>query len=328
VKAIVYNSFGPAEVLHLAEATCPELRPGDLLVKVAAAGVNRADLMQREGFYGNQYFGDSPLLGLELSGEVVAVGGDVSDFAFGDKVMAIVGGGAYAEYARVDQHMAVPVPDSLPLVQAAAIMESFVTAWEAVAHLAAIQPGETVLVHAAAGGVGSAAVQVAHALGANVLATAPAMRLDDVKSLGAQTVFDYRNDDFEAGVKTATSGRGADVIIDFIGGDYLAKNLRSLAPGGRLIQVGILSAQSEANIPLNLLLHNHLRIIGTVMKSRTPAEKRAMVRRFAEGALPLFATGNLRSLVSRMFPLADAVHAHRYMEAGSGFGKILLTVAL
>ncbi len=324
MRAIAYDRFGPPDVLRLVEAPAPELRATDLLVRVAAAGVNRADLMQRTGFYGDQSFGESPLLGLELAGEVIEVGAEVTGFSVGDPVMAIVGGGAYAEFARVDHGMAVKVPSGLPLVQAAGVMEAFVTAWEAVAHLAEVRPGQHVLVHAAAGGIGSAAVQIARALGASVYATASAERAADVRRLGAAAVIDYRAADFEAETLRLTGGAGVDAVIDFIGGEYLARNLRSLAPGGRLVQVGILSGDADAAIPLDLLLHNHLRLIGTVMKSRTLEEKRAMVARFAAGALPRLAKGELRPVIDTVLPLDQAAEAHRRLERGGGFGKIIL----
>ncbi|MEK1900711.1 MAG: NAD(P)H-quinone oxidoreductase [Rhizobium sp.] len=327
MKAIAFDDFGKAEVLRLAEAPMPQPRPGDLLVKLKAAGVNRADLLQRQGYYGRQSYGESDLLGLEVAGEVVAVGSDVADILPGERVMAIVGGGAYAEYARVDRGMAVRVPDGLDLIGAAAVMESFVTAWEAVVHLGGAAKGLAVLVHAAAGGIGSAGVEIAHALSARVFATANAERRIDVLGLGAEAVFDYRLEDFEQGVRDATGGSGVDVIVDFVGGDYPARNLRSLAPGGRLVQVGLLGGQDDTVIPLALLLHNHLRLIGTVMKSRSAVEKRAMVQRFAQGALPMFADGRLKPLVGKVFPLSEAADAHRYMEAGGGFGKIVLDVA-
>lgn len=326
MKAITYADFGTADVLRLAEVPMPQPRPTDLLVKVMAAGVNRADLLQRQGRYGSQHYGESELLGLEVAGEVVAVGSDVTDFRPGDRVMAIVGGGAYAEYARVDSGMVVHIPDHLGFVEAAAVMESFVTAWEAVVHLGGAEKGMAVLIHAAAGGVGSAAVEIAHALGARVFATANAERRPDVLRLGAEGVFDYRSEDFEQGTRDATQGRGVDVIVDFVGGDYLARNLRSLAPGGRLVQVGLLGGKDTAEIPLGLVLHNHLRLIGTVMKSRSSDEKRAMVRRFAEGALAMFADGRLKPLVGKVFSLSQAADAHRFMEAGGGFGKIVLQV--
>lgn len=327
MKAIVFDAFGPADVLHLGDVAMPEVRPGDLLVKVHAAGVNRADMLQRQGYYGRQSYGESDLLGLEVAGEVVAVGSAVADVRIGERVMAIVGGGAYAEYARVDRGMAVRIPPHLDDLGAAAVMESFVTAWEAAVHLGGTAKDTSILVHAAAGGVGSAVVKIAHALGARVFATSNAERRDDVLALGAEAVFDYRSEDFEQSVRDATGGTGVDVVVDFVGGDYLPRNLRSLAPGGRLVQVGLLGGQDSTTIPLALLLHNHLRLIGTVMKSRTADEKRAMVRRFAEGALPLFADGRLTPLVGRVYPLAQAADAHRAMEEGGGFGKVVLKVA-
>lgn len=328
MKAIIFDDFGKADVLRLAEVPMPEPRAGDLLMKVRAAGVNRADVLQRQGYYGHQSYGESDLLGLEVAGDVVAVGGDVTDIRPGERVMAIVGGGAYAEYARVDRSLAVRIPEDLDYLGAAAVMESFVTAWEAAVHLGGTARGTAVLIHAAAGGVGSAGVEIAHALGARVFATANAERRADVLALGAEAVFDYRTEDFEQGVRDATGGRGVDVVVDFVGGDYLARNLRSLAPGGRLVQVGLLGGQDGTSIPLALLLHNHLRLIGTVMKSRTADEKRAMVQRFAEGALPMFADGRLKPLVGKVFPLAQAAEAHRIMEAGGGFGKIVLNMAV
>ncbi len=326
MKAIIYDQFGKADVLRLADVSQPELRPGDILVGVKALGVNRADLLQRQGYYGTQTYGESPLLGLELSGEVIAVGSDVSDVEPGDRIMAIVGGGAYAEFARVDRRMAVAVPEGFGFIEAAAIMESFVTAWEALVHLGEIAPGNSVLIHAAAGGIGSAAVQIGNAIGTRVFATASASRSDEVQGLGAERVFDYNSEDFEAGIREATDGQGVDVIVDFVGGPYLGRNLRSLRPGGRLVQVGLLSGQDNTDISLGLVLHKHLKIIGTVMKSRTAEEKRAMVQRFAEDGLPMFRDGRLRPVISQIFPLARAAEAHSSMEAGGGFGKIILTI--
>lgn len=324
MKAIVFAEFGNADVLHLAEAPLPEIRSDDILVKIMAAGVNRADLLQREGVYGSQTYGDSPILGLEIAGEVVASGSAVADFAIGDRVMGIVGGGAYAEYARLDSGTAAIIPDGMSFIEAAAVMESFITGWEALAHLGQVAKGETVLVHAAAGGIGSAAVQLAKAVGAHVLATASEGNIENVLSLGAEAVFDYRRSDFEAEVVDATASRGVALIIDFVGGSYLARNIRSLAPGRRLVQVGLLGRDDNAIIPLDLVLHNHLRLIGTVMKSRSKLEKRAMVCRFSEQVLPMMG-GELRPVLGAVYPLQEASEAHRRMEAGGLFGKIVLT---
>lgn len=324
MKYIIFDDFGGPDVLRLAEVPLPELRPTDILVKVMASGVNRADLLQREGHYGSRAFGDSPVLGLEVAGEVIAVGEAVADFSVGDRAMSIVGGGAYAEVARADSGLSVHIPDGMSYVEAAAVMESFVTAYEALCHLGQMRPEHIVLVHAASGGIGSAVVQLAVAMGARVFATASGNNIDNVRSLGAEAVWDYRRQDFEAEIIDATGSRGADVVIDFIGGSYLARNIRSLAEGGRLVQVGLLGRDDNAIIPLDTVLYKHLKVMGTVMKSRAIEQKRAMVRRFAQNALPMFGDGRLRPLVGDVFPLDRAADAHRRMEAGGGFGKVVL----
>lgn len=323
MKAIIFDDFGSADVLRLADVPMPEMRADDLLVKVMAAGVNRADLLQREGVYGSQSYGDSDILGLEVAGEVIAMGNAVTGFAVGDRVMGIVGGGAYAQYARLDSGMATAIPSGMSFTDAAAVMESFVTAWEALANLGRIAKHEIVLVHAAAGGIGSAAVQLAKAAGATVMATASENNIENVLSLGADAVFDYRQVDFEAESIDATASRGVDLIIDFVGGSYLARNIRSLAPGGRLVQVGLLGRDDNAIIPLGIVLHNHLQLLGTVMKSRSRPEKRAMIRRFRDQVLPMIGK-ELQPVVGALYPLSATSDAHRRMEAGGVFGKIVL----
>jgi NADPH2:quinone reductase len=304
MKAILFDDFGGADVLHLGDAPRPEIRPDDLLVKVMAAGVNRADILQREGVYGTRCYGDSTLLGLEIAGEVLATGSAVQGFA-------------------LDSGMAAKIPDGLSFTQAAAIMESFVTGWEAVGHLGRVHTAETVLIHAAAGGIGSASVQLAKASGAHVLATAASTNIDNVLSIGADAVFDYRRSDFEADVIDATASHGVDLIVDFVGGAYLARNIRSLAPGGRLVQVGLLGREDNAIIPLDVVLHNHLQLIGTVMKSRSRTEKRQMVARFRDNVLPLLGK-SVHPVIGAVYPLTQVADAHRRMETGGLFGKVVL----
>ncbi|EPR44228.1 NAD(P)H quinone oxidoreductase, PIG3 family [Desulfovibrio sp. X2] len=324
MKAIVMDRFGPADVLRLADVAEPELRENDLLVRVRAAGVNRADILQRQGMYADQPLADSELLGLELAGEVVAAGAAVADFAPGQRVMGIVGGGAYAEVARMDAGMAMPVPQGMDFAHAAAIPEVFVTAHEALFHLGGLEDGGTALIHAAAGGVGSAAVQLAHAAGARVFATASRAKLPRVREFGANTAIDYRSEDFRVRVLEETGGKGVDVVVDFIGGPNFAPNVEALAEGGRLIQVGLLGG-AKAEIDLARILRKRLRIIGTVMKSRPQEAKRAMVRRFARRWLPRFADNTLRPVVDRTFPFEQAAAAQDYMESGANVGKIVLT---
>ena len=326
MRAIVFDAFGEADVLQVGDVPEPELRASDLMVRVHAAGVNRADLSQRRGAYGRPDFGDSTLMGLEIAGEVIAMGDAVAGFAVGDRVMSIVGGGAYAEIARVDYRMAIPIPKHLDMVHAAAIPEVFVTAHEALAHLAGLQQSETVLIHAAAGGVGSAAVQLAHAIGATVIATSTAEKLERVRSLGADVGIDYRTQDFAEAIATATNGKGVDVVIDFIGAPYLERNVRSLATGGRLVQVGIMGGSSGAAIPLDVVLYRHLRIMGTVMKSRPQEVKHAMVRRFRDRWSTALDREEVIPVIDSVFPLEQTADAHRRMESGQSFGKIILTM--
>lgn len=324
MKAIIFDQFGATDVLRIGEVPEPALRPHDLLVRTRAAGVNRADLTHRRGGYGRPDFGDSTIMGLEIAGDVVAVGDEVHGFAVGDRVMGIVGGGAYAEMARIDYRMAMPVPDSLDYVQAAAITEVFVTAHEALIHLGRLREGETVLVHAGAGGVGGAAVQLAHALGARVFATAKASAHDLVRQLGADLVIDYEADDFAAVVSRLTDGRGVDLVLDFIGAPYFERNVNSLDFGGRLVQIGIMGGIEDAKMPLERVLYRHLQITGTVMKSRSQEVKHDMSHRFRERWLSAFARGDLKPVIDSTFPLAEAGAAHRRMEQGLNVGKIVL----
>lgn len=326
MKAIQMKSFGAADVLELGDAPRPELRPDDLLVRVYAAGVNRADLTHRKGGYGHANFGDSTIIGLEIAGEVIEIGSAVQGVRIGDRVMGVVGGGAYAELARIDYRMALPVPESLDYVQAAAIPEVFVTAHEALLHLARLQSGDSVLIHAAAGGVGSAAVQLAHASGAKVYATSESSKHARVAALGADVLIDYKREDFAAVIAEHTEGRGVDVIIDFIGEPYFARNIASLAPGGRLVQVGILGGGGEVSVQMQQILYRHLQIIGTVMKSRTQPQKHAMVQRFRQHWLDGFGSGGLQPVIDSTFPLARAGDAHRRMESAQNIGKIILTM--
>lgn len=327
MKAINIREFGAADVLELAEVATPEVRPTDLLVRVYAAGVNRADLTHRTGGYGHPNFGDSLIIGLEIAGEVIDAGSEVIGFEVGDRVMGVVGGGAYAELARIDYRMAMHIPAQLDYVHAAAIPEVFVTAHEAMMHLARLKASDSVLIHAAAGGVGSAAVQLAYATGATVYATTEGSKLSRVEHLGADVAIDYKTQDFAEVIADKTNGRGVDIIIDFVGEPYFARNVASLAHGGRLIQVGILGGGGKVTIELEHILYRHLQIIGTVMKSRTQPEKHDMIRRFREHWLDRFdGAASLEPVVDSTFPLSRAADAHRRMESCKNVGKIILTM--
>lgn len=327
MKAIIIEEFGDADALKLQDAPTPEVRPTDLLVRVYAAGVNRADLTHRTGGYGRPNFGDSPIIGLEIAGEVIERGSAVHGFEVGDRVMGVVGGGAYAELARIDYRMAMHIPAELDYVHAAAIPEVFVTAHEAMMHLARLKSGDSVLIHAAAGGVGSAAVQLAYATGATVYATTEGSKLSRVEHLGADVAINYKTEDFAEVIARKTDGRGVDVIIDFVGEPYFARNIASLASGGRLIQVGILGGGGKVTVELEHILYRHLQIIGTVMKSRSQPEKHDMIKRFREHWLERFeGAGSLEPVVDSTFALSRAADAHRRMESAANVGKIILTM--
>ncbi|WP_236190451.1 NAD(P)H-quinone oxidoreductase [Pseudomonas pharyngis] len=327
MKAIDIRAFGAPDVLELVEVASPEVRPDDLLVRVYAAGVNRADLTHRTGGYGRPNFGDSLIIGLEIAGEVIGKGSAVTGFEAGDRIMGVVGGGAYAELARIDYRMAMHIPAQLDYVHAAAIPEVFVTAHEAMMHLARLKAGDSVLIHAAAGGVGSAAVQLAYATGATVYATTDGSKLARVEHLGADVAIDYKTQDFADVIAAKTQGRGVDVIIDFIGAPYFARNIASLAKGGRLVQVGILGAGGNVTVALEDILYRHLQIIGTVMKSRTQPEKHDMIKRFREHWLDRFeGAASLEPVVDSTFALSRAADAHRRMESSENVGKIILTM--
>lgn len=323
MKAVSYADFGGPEVLELVSVPLPQVRSTDLLVRVHAAGVNKADLNQRRGAYGmGADFGDSTLMGLEIAGEVVDQGADVHGFEPGDRVMGITGGGGYAEFARMDYRLALPVPPSLSYVDAAAIPEVFVTAHQALVHLGELRAGESVLIHGAAGGIGTASLQLAAAISpGKVFATAAREQHDALTALGANVLIDYRHQDFHGELMAA--GFGVDVIVDIVGGPNLERNVRSLNAGGRLVQLGI-QGGTDGRLPMDVLLFKRLRIVGTVMKSLTIDEKHAMVTRFQHRWTDALAAGEIRAVVDSVYPLREASRAHTRMEAGQHLGKIIL----
>ncbi|MFM2477967.1 NAD(P)H-quinone oxidoreductase [Celerinatantimonas sp. MCCC 1A17872] len=326
MKAINFDQFGTPDVLKITEVAAPELRPHDLLVKTRAAGVNRADLTHRRGGYGRPDFGDSTIMGLEIAGDVIAMGEKVTGYAIGDRVMGIVGGGAYAEQARIDYRMAMPIPEQMDYIQGAAITEVFVTAHEALIHLGQLKADETVLIHAGAGGVGGAAVQLARATGATVFTTAKQSAHGLVHQLGADYAIDYEQQDFAQVIAKLTDKQGVDLILDFIGAPYFERNINSLNFGGRLIQIGIMGGVENAKIPLDRVLYHHLQIKGTVMKSRSQDVKQQMSKRFKEHWLSRFGNDGLNPVIDSVFALEDASHAHQRMEDGLNVGKIVLTM--
>ncbi|HVW30122.1 MAG TPA: NAD(P)H-quinone oxidoreductase [Polyangiaceae bacterium] len=325
MKAIVITTPGGPENLTLADVPEPELRPSTVAVRVRATALNRADLLQRRGLYPPPR-GESEILGMECAGEVAAVGEGVTSFAAGDRVMALLPGGGYAEKVIVPEKMCVPMPQNLSFEQAAAIPEAFLTAREALFTLGKIRPDDVVLVHAAGSGVGSAAVQLAREAGARVIATAgSAEKLARIGELGAHVLVNYRTEDFAAIAMHESRKHGVDIVLDFVGAAYWPKHAACLAVGGRCVCIGVLGG-ATAEVNLAQLLSRRYQILGLVMRARDPSEKIAITQAFIRETLPLIADGRLRPVVDSVFPLAEAAKAHERMEANANFGKIVLSV--
>ncbi|HEU5090326.1 MAG TPA: NAD(P)H-quinone oxidoreductase [Roseiflexaceae bacterium] len=318
MKAILYDAPGDPDVLYWGETDDPQPGSDDLLVRVRATAVNRAELLQRRGGYPPPP-GASPILGLELVGEVVQAAGR---WNVGDRIMAVVTGGAYAELAVVPAAVAMPVPRGMPAEQAAAIPEAFLTAFLNLFTLGRLQAGETVLIHAGASGVGTAAIQLARTVGARVFATASAGKLALCRSLGAEAI-DYRSTQFDRQVLEATGGHGADVILDFVGAPNWAPNMAALAGRGRLMLIGFLGG-SQGNLDLGAIMAKSLTVTGTTLR-RTPLDMKArLAADFAAFALPRFENGELRPVIDRVLPIAEAAQAHQLMESNRNAGKIVL----
>jgi len=325
MRAIVYEHEGGPEVLRLAEVPDPVPRRREILVRVRAVGVNRADILQRMGRYPPPPEA-SPILGLELAGEVIAVGEGCVRRRAGERVMALVTGGAYATLAAVPEETAMPVPESLDWIEAGAVSEAFVTAWLNLFDLGALVAGETVLVHAGASGVGSAAIQLAREAGADVLATAGGdAKLELCRALGARVGIHRGREDFAVVALEATAGQGVHLILDFVGAPYWDANLRVLRRGGRLVLIGFLGG-SAGQVDLGPLMRRSLTARGTTLRGMPLPEKAALVERFEKSTLPLLEAGRLRAVVDRTFPLAEAAMAHAYMGENRNAGKIVLTV--
>lgn len=326
MRIVDVKQFGPPEVLQLGQRSRPEPAAGDVLIKVAAAGVNRADLMQRQGHYPPPP-GAPDILGLEVSGTIAAVGPAVSEWQAGDEVCALLAGGGYAEYVAVPASVCLPVPKGVALVDAAAIPETACTVWTNVFERAHLAAGEVFLCHGGSSGIGTMAMPLAHALGARVFATAGSPeKCAACERLGAERAINYRVEDFVEVVRTATGGRGADVILDMVGAAYLQRNLSALNTDGRLVIIGMMSG-AKAEIDLRPLVSRRLVVTGSALRPRTVEEKAAIVRSVRQKVLPLIEAGKVPLVVHARYPLADAAEAHRVMEGGTHIGKLLLVVS-
>jgi putative PIG3 family NAD(P)H quinone oxidoreductase len=323
MQAITFDAPGDEHVLTLSELPDPTPAAGEVLVEVAAAGVNNADLQQRQGNYPPPP-GASDVLGLEVSGTIRALGADVTGWNVGDRVCALLAGGGYASLAVVPASQLLPVPEGLDLVEAAALPEAACTVYSNLGMLAGLRPGQTLLVHGGTGGMGSHAVLWAKALGARVIATSGGERkVAAARELGADLVIDHRTEDFVARAKAFTDGVGVDVVLDVVGPDYLERNLDVLAPNGHIAVIASGSG-TEASLPFGLLMRKRATISGTTLRARPLAEKAAIVEAVRADVWPYVVDGRVRPVVDAVLPLAEAAEAHRRIASGDVIGKLLL----
>lgn len=323
MKAIVIDQPGDETVLRVGEAQAPELAPGSIRIRVAATAVNRADLLQRQGFYPPPP-GASDILGLECAGEVAEVASGVSGFAVGDRVMALLPGGGYAEEVVADAGSVMPVPERLSLEEAAGVPEVFLTVFLNVFQLGALPDAGAVLVHGGGSGIGTATIQLVKGAGGTVVVTAGSEeKCARCRELGADVAVNYNTGDFALEAKQVTGGRGVDVVLDSIGAPYLEKNLRSLAVGGRLVLIGLMGG-ANAEIGLGQLLVRRLQVIGSTLRARPAEEKARIVSAFQERFGAALEKGEIGPTVDRVLPLEQAADAHRAVEASEHFGKVIL----
>lgn len=324
MKALLVGA-DPARTLAVTEVPTPALDADSVLIEIHATAVNRADLLQRRGLYPPPP-GESDIIGLEAAGVIVAKGANVKNWQIGARVFCLLGGGGYAEYVAVHQDMLLPIPAHLSFEQAAAIPEAFYTAFVNLFREGDLKAGELVLIHAGASGVGTAAIQLAHHAGAQVFVTAGSDdKIRRCLELGASGGINYKTEDFAARVTALAPPSGVDVILDCVGGEYLHQNLALLRPQGRLVLIGLLGG-AKAEIDLTLILRKRLRLIGSVLRSRSRAEKIAITAAFKEKVLPLFIAQQIHPVIDSVYPLAAAGPAHEHVAANKNFGKVVLQV--
>jgi NADPH2:quinone reductase len=325
MTAIAIRAPGGPEVLVPEERPMPVLGPAEVLVKVAAAGVNRPDVMQRQGLYPPPK-GASDIPGLEIAGEIVALESDVKRWRVGDKVTALVAGGGYAEYCTVHEANALPAPDRLSMTDAAAIPETFFTVWHNVFERGALKAGETLLVHGGSSGIGTTAIQLAKAFGARVITTAGSLeKCEACRKLGADVAVNYRTEDFVKITKDATGGKGAELILDMVGGDYIERNYEAAAVEGRIVQIAF-QGSPKTTVNFMRVMLKRLTHTGSTLRARSVADKAAIARALEDKVWPLIAAGKVKPVIFKTFPLAEAAAAHALMESSQHIGKIVLTV--
>ncbi len=325
MKAIAINGAGGPEVLTLTDVPMPELKPGEVLIKVAAAGVNRPDVLQRQGNYPAPK-GHSELPGLEVSGTVAAISEGVTRFTVGDAVLALVPGGGYAEYAAVSELSCLMKPEAISFVDAAAIPETFFTVWHNVFERGKLKAGEKFLVHGGSGGIGVTAIQLAKAFGATVFTTVGSdEKCEAARALGADVAINYRTQDFAQIIKNETQGKGVNVILDMVGGDYIEKNIRSLSDDGRLVNIAFQNG-STATVDFMRVMLKRLTLTGSTLRIRPNEVKGEIARSIEEKVLPLILAGKIKIPLDSTYPLAKASEAHARMETSAHIGKIVLTL--
>lgn len=323
MKYVNYPTTGAPSVLSLSEGPVPDPGPNEVLIKVAASGVNRPDVLQRKGLYPPPE-NASAVLGLEVSGTVAAVGCDVQRWQPGDRVCALVNGGGYAEYALAPTAQCLPVPEGIGLEESAALPETLFTVWHNVWQRAWIQPGETLLIHGGASGIGTTAIQLAKALDHTVIVTAGSPeKCDACLALGADRAINYRQENFATEVKAFTDGQGADVILDMVGGDYIQRNFKAAAKEGRIVNIAYLSG-SKVEVDFMPLMLKRLTLTGSTLRAQSAEVKAGIARELEQRVWPLIALGRLKPLVNHRFALAEAADAHTLMESNTLIGKILL----
>lgn len=324
MNCVEYLETGAAEVLTFSETEVPEPGAGEVLIRVAAAGVNRPDVLQRQGLYPPPPDA-SPLLGLEVAGEICALGQGVNDWALGESVCALVNGGGYAEYALAPAAQCLPIPKGFSYPQAAALPEACFTVWHNLWQRARLKAGERLLVHGGSGGIGTTAIQMARAMGAIVYTTAGTdAKCRACEQLGAHLAINYRQQDFVAEIKALTDGQGVDVILDMVGGDYLQRNCRAAALEGRIVNIAFLNG-SKFEFDFMPVMLKRLILTGSTLRAQSAEVKAVIASELRERIWPLIEEGNLAPVIDRLFPLSEAAEAHRLMESSQHIGKIVLT---
>jgi NADPH2:quinone reductase len=324
MKAIVITQPGAPEVLQLAERPKPTFTAGEVLVKVAAAGINRPDVFQRKGNYPPPADAPQDIPGLEIAGTIVEIGPNVTRWKVGDKVCALVMGGGYAEYCNVPAGQCLPIPENLSFIEAASLPETFFTVWSNVFDRGHLQKGESLLVHGGSSGIGVTAIQMAKALGSTVYATAGSNeKCKFCEKLGAAKAINYKTENFADVIKQLTNNKGVDVILDMIGGDYTAPNLQLLAEDGRLVLINTMKGK-DVNVDLSIVMRKRLTITGSMLRSREISFKVAIAQNLEKNIWPLLKSGEIKPIIYKVFPADQAAAAHRLMESSEHIGKIVL----